>query len=370
MMLADLGAEVIRVDRPPQARDMPFPDAGRRDPLQRSRRSIVLDLKQPSGIDALLRLSGQVDVLVESFRPGVMERLGLSPESCLGRNPRLIYARLTGWGQSGALAPTAGHDLNYLALSGLLHQLGTQGKPVVPLNVIGDFGGGGLLLAYGIVCAYVQVLKTGRGQVVDAAMIDGAASFLSMLIGLQAAGVWIDATGANWLAGAAHFYDTYRTRDGRYVAVGAVEPAFHRELLQRLGLEAAEFAGGEFVAAADYPQRLSNTWPRLKARLAAAIAARSLAELEALFAGSDACVTPVLTLAEAMQHPHNRARDTFVGVEGALQPAPAPRFSGTPAPPPRAAPACGADTRSVLAEHGFSDSEIEKLLGHTRPPRA
>jgi alpha-methylacyl-CoA racemase len=359
MMLADMGAEIIRVDRLPAGSQAARPI----DPLLRSRRSIALDLKKTEALEVLMRLIARADVMIEAFRPGVAERLGFGPEPCLAANPRLVYARMTGWGQTGPLAPTAGHDINYIALTGLLHQIGTpEGRPVPPLNVVGDFGGGGLLMAFGVLCAYIEVQRSGKGQVIDAAMIDGATSFLAMAFGQQANGCWRDATGANWVAGAAHFYGTYRTRDGAWIAVGSIEPQFHRLLIERLGLDLAEFEPGLLVRSADrYPGLVDEIWPRLKPKLAAAIAARTRAEVMELFEGTDACVTPVLSLEEAQRHPHNMARATFVSVDGHPQNAPAPRFSRTSADMPRPPAIEGEHTAEILAEAGYSQSEIAAL---------
>lgn len=356
MMLADMGAEVIRVERPAAAGARPV------DPTLRSRRSVALDLKRPGAAEVVLRLVDRADVLIEGFRPGVAERLGVGPEVCCRRNERLVYGRVTGWGQEGPLAHAAGHDINYLALSGLLHQIGPPGgKPVPPLNVVADFGGGGLLLAYGIVCALHERTRSGRGQVVDATMIDGAASFLAAFLGLQARGRWRDAPGESFLGGAAHFYDTYETRDGKWIAVGAIEPQFHALLLEKLGVDAAEFVRGVGFEGAPYDELVEHVWPKLRARLARAIAAHTRDELQALFEGTDACVTPVLSIAEAMRHPHNVARRVFIEVDGTVQNAPAPRFSRTPPPPPRAPVAAGADCESVLGELGYAADEIERL---------
>jgi len=358
MMLADMGADIIRVDRLEAE-----PLRATHDPLLRSRRSIALDLKKREALDVLMRLVARSDALIEAFRPGVAERLGFGPEPCLAVNPRLVYARMTGWGQTGPLASTAGHDINYIALTGLLHQIGTvAGKPVPPLNVVGDFGGGGLLMAFGVLCAYVEAQRSGRGQVVDAAMIDGATSFLAMTLGLQADGCWRDATGVNWLAGGAHFYDTYRTRDGSWVAIGSIEPKFHRLMIERLGLDLAEFQAGEFSESTDhYLDLVDVVWPRLKPKIAAAIAARTRAEVTALFEGTDACVTPVLSIEEAQRHPHNVTRGSFVEVDGQAQNAPAPRFGRTPAGIPRRAAAVGEHTSEILEGLGYSEGEIAAL---------
>jgi alpha-methylacyl-CoA racemase len=357
MMLADMGAEVIRIERPGgETRD----PAG--DPTLRSRRRVVLDLKQAPGVEVLLKLAERSDVLVEGFRPGVAERLGFGPDACRQRNPRLVYGRITGWGQDGPLARTAGHDITYLAMSGLLHQIGRRGAPPVPpLNVLGDFGGGGLLLAFGVLCALHERERSGQGQVVDAAIMDGAISFLSMCLGLGANKLWRDAPGENFLSGAAHYYDTYRTRDGKWVAVGAIEPQFHALLLEKLGLEPEDFAEGVGFSGRPYDELLDRVWPRLKAKLAAAIARHTRDELQSMFEGTDACVAPVLDIGEAAAHPHARARHAFVDVDGHLQNAPAPRFSRTGLPTPRAAGADAADGTTVLREAGISAAEIAAL---------
>lgn len=357
MMLADMGADVIRIDRP-----TPVALAPSNDPMLRSRRSLALDLKRRAAVEVLLKLVDRADVLIEGFRPGVAERLGFGPELCLRRNERLVYGRITGWGQTGPLAQAAGHDINYLALSGLLNQIGTrEGKPIAPLNVVADYGGGGLLLAFGVVCALNERARSGRGQVVDTAMVDGAASFLATSLCLQSRGQWRDAPGSNFLTGAAHFYDTYRTRDGRWVAVGSIEPQFHALLIERLGLDPAEFAQGVGFESSPYDELVDEVWPRLRAKLAQAIGARTRAELEALFEGSDACVTPVLDIGEAQRHPHNVARGVFVEIDGMVQNAPAPRFSRSapdlPAPPRPA----GADADDVLAELGYAAADIDGL---------
>jgi alpha-methylacyl-CoA racemase len=356
MMLGDLGAEVVRVERPGEA------PGTMQDPTLRNRRSLALDLKNPAAVEVLLRLVDRSDVLIEGYRPGVAERLGFGPEVCARRNPRLVYGRITGWGQQGPLAPRAGHDINYIALSGLLHQVGGPGgKPVPPLNVVGDYGGGGLLLAFGVVCALLERAKSGRGQVVDAAMVDGAVSFLAAMIGLGRMGLWRDAPGANFLSGAAHYYDTYETRDGKWVAIGAIEPQFHRLMLERLGLDPAEFRRGEGFTGAPYDALVDEVWPPLKARLAEAVRRHTRDELERLFEGVDACVTPVLSLEEAARHPHNVARGAFVEVEGAMQNAPAPRFSRSVPPAPRPPRQPGQDARDVLAELGYDAAGIEDL---------
>jgi alpha-methylacyl-CoA racemase len=344
MMLADLGAEVVRVDR----RGGP-PDPADQSPLLRNRRSLALDLKRPEGRDTVLALVERADVLVEAYRPGVAERLGLGPDACLALNPRLVYARMTGWGQDGPLARQAGHDLNYIALAGLLHQIGPSGgKPVVPLNVIGDFGGGGLLMAYGIVCALFETSRSGQGQVIDAAMVDGAVSFMAMSYGFRALGLFDDRTGSHVLGGGAPFYEVYECADGRHLAVAAIEPQFYAILLERLGLAAERWlpAGYAGIGRAE----IQRQWPAFKAELAAIFRSRPRDEWVALFAGTDACVSPVLSLAEAELHPHNRARAAHVTVDGVVQNAPAPRFSRTPAAAPQPPPRPGSDTDAVLAD--------------------
>ncbi|HVW70516.1 MAG TPA: CaiB/BaiF CoA-transferase family protein [Steroidobacteraceae bacterium] len=355
MMLADLGAEVVRIDRPGG-----HPDTPAASPLLRNRRSLALDLKQATARDAALALIERADVLVEAFRPGVAERLGLGPEVCLARNERLVYGRMTGWGQDGPLAQAAGHDLNFIGLAGVLHQIGpTGGKPVVPLNVIGDFGGGGLLLAFGVVSALFEARRSGKGQVVDAAMLDGAASFMAMFFGYRAAGQFDDRTGSHLLGGAAHYYDVYATGDGRHLAVAPLEPQFYRNFLQRLGMDDSRWR------AAGYPSLDARTrervWPELKAELTRIFLTRTRDEWCAVFADCDACVTPVLTLEEATAHPHNRARDVFVDVGGVTQNAPAPRFSRTKPAHPRPPREAGADTWDVLEEWGVDSRLISAL---------
>ncbi|MGP7996231.1 MAG: CaiB/BaiF CoA transferase family protein [Streptosporangiaceae bacterium] len=350
MMLADLGADVLRVGRPGTGGHPVVQPSG--DPLARGRRSIRLNLKDPAGVAVLLRLLDTADVLVEGHRPGVAERLGFGPEVCLAHNPRLVYARMTGWGQDGPLAGAAGHDIDYIAVAGSLDPIGRAGeRPVPPLNLLGDFGGGGMLLAVGVLAALLERERSGHGQVVDAAMVDGAALLATFIHGLRAAGVWRDQRGSNLLDGGAPFYDTYQTADGKFVAVGALEAKFYAELLAGLGLDAA-----------DLPAQLDPAgWPVLRHRLATAFAERTRAEWLAVFDGSDACVAPVLSMADAPGHPHNVARGTFIEVGGVHQPAPAPRFSRTPAAVPDPPPAPGSDTEAVLASLGYSPSEITAL---------
>ncbi len=340
MVLSDLGADVLRVERPAScAPGLPAPV----DPLTRGRRSIGLNLKDPAGIELLLRLVKQADVLVEGFRPGVTERLGFGPQVCAEHNPALIYARMTGWGQDGPLAATAGHDIDYIGISGALYPIGRAGeRPVPPLNLVGDFGGGGMLLAVGVLAALVERQRSGTGQVVDAAMVDGSALLSCFIYGLRARGAWRDERGVNLLDGGAPFYDTYTTADGQHVAVGALEPQFYAALLAGLGLDAAEL-----------PAQLDFAgWPVLRARFTEIFAQRTRDEWAAIFDGTDACVAPVLSPAEASSHPHNVARGVFTEIGGVTQPAPAPRFSrsevGQPAPPVRP----GTDTDAVLGEAG------------------
>ncbi|TDC42051.1 CaiB/BaiF CoA-transferase family protein [Micromonospora sp. KC213] len=328
MMLADLGADVVRVDRPggPAAGRLAPPATG---PLQRGRRIVALDLRSPDGVTDLLRLVERADVLVEGYRPGVAERLGVGPDTCRERNPRLVYARMTGWGQDGPRAIRAGHDIDYIALAGALEPLGRAGeRPHAPLNLLGDFAGGGMLLAVGVLAALLERERSGVGQVVDAAMVDGSALLTAFLHGMIGAGSWPASRGGNLLDGGAPFYDTYRTADGRFVAVGALEPPFYAALLA--GLDLAD----EGLPAQYDP----SGWPRLRRRFTERFAERTRDEWEEVFADLDACVAPVLSPTEAHRHPHNAARGTFVTVGGQLQPAPAPRFGRTPAAVPRPAP--------------------------------
>jgi alpha-methylacyl-CoA racemase len=347
MMLADMGADVVRIERVSGSGDTP-----ELSPLLRNRRSIALDLKKSEGRDLVLAMTEKADVLIEAFRPGVAERLGLGPDACFARNARLVYGRMTGWGQTGPLAQSAGHDLNYIGLTGLLHQIGpTGGKPAVPLNVIGDFGGGGLLLAFGVVCALWEARSSGRGQVVDAAMLDGALSFMAMFFGYRALGQFADRTGSHLLGGGAHYYDTYETKDGRHLAVAPIEPQFYETFLRKMGLDAERWRQAGYPA--HDPRVVEQEWPALKLELTARFKTKTRDEWCEVFAGSDACVTPVLTLAEAAEHPHNRARRAFIEVGGLLQNAPAPRFSRTVPGPPRAPPKTGSDMQAVLADWGI-----------------
>jgi alpha-methylacyl-CoA racemase len=357
MLLGDLGADVVRIERPPNNKPglavMPSIDI-----MARSRRSLAVELKQPEGVALVLDLIERADVLLEGFRPGVMERLGLGPEVCARRNPRLVYGRMTGYGQSGPLAQEAGHDINYLALSGTLAYLGSAGgKPFPPLNLVGDLGGGGMVLAFGICAALVERARSGTGQVVDAAMVDGVATLSAFLNGMVTQPDW-GPRGSNWLDGGAYFYNTYETADGRHVAVGAVEPQFHAALMRVTGLADEEL-----------PHQMDRArWPEMRERLAARFRTRTRDEWVALAEGTDACLSPVLDLPEAQQHPHNIARGTFAPVEGVMQPTPSPRFSRTPGHTSSAAPAPGADAEEVLGEWGLDAIALTRLrtLGATR----
>jgi alpha-methylacyl-CoA racemase len=357
MMLGDLGAEVIRVERYPLVESsLVLP----RDPLLRNRRSIALNLKAPEGLALLLQLVESAAVLIEGYRPGVAERLGVGPDACLQSNPRLVYGRVTGWGQNGPLAKVAGHDLNYISLSGALHLIGPPGgKPTPPLNLVGDFGGGGMLLLSGVLAALLEAERSGRGQVVDAAMVDGAVAQLAMFFAFRADSYFRDSTGENFLAGGAPIYDTYETRDGRYISIGSLEPQFYALLLEKLGLDAQRFAGLHVDAVTDPEAR--KRWPELRAALTAAFRTRTRAEWCQLLEGTDVCFAPVLSLEEAAQHPHNVARKTFVDVEGVVQNAPAPRFNRTPTADPRPPRKAGEDTESVLKDLGIDDAQLGKL---------
>lgn len=320
MMLADQGAEVIHVHRPGRPPDP-------RDPLARSRQLVEADLKSEDGVARVRSLVADADGLIEGFRPGVTERLGLGPDDLLKVNPRLVYGRMTGWGQDGPMAQAAGHDINYIALAGALHAFGRAGeKPTPPINMVGDFGGGGMLLAFGMVSAILEARQSGKGQVVDCAMVDGAASLMSMIWGFLAMGRWKDERGVNLLDTGAHFYDTYETADGRHVAIGSIEPQFYAELRSRAGLDNDK----RFDAQMD-----PSAWPDLKAALAEVFRARTLAEWNDLMEGSDVCYAPVLSMTEAPSHPHIAARKTFIEVDGVTQPAPAPRYSRTRNADPR-----------------------------------
>ena len=353
MLLADMGAEVVRVDRAQAVRDGGAPAPV--DPLLRGRRSIAVDLKSPDGVEALLQMVASADALIEGFRPGVTERMGLGPEVCLSRNPRLVYGRMTGWGQEGPYASTAGHDINYIALAGALEGVGRKDQPPTPpLNLVGDFGGGAMFLAFGVVCGILEARSTGEGQVVDAAMVDGAAALMSMFYGMKAMGMWGPERGTNLLDSGAHFYDVYECADGGYVSIGSIEPQFYAELLRLTGLEDAW--EGDLPSQHDRSQ-----WPALKERLAAIFRTRTRDEWCAVMEGTDVCFAPVLSLDEAHAHPHMAARGTFTEVAGVRQPAPAPRFSRTPGAIERPPSSPGQHTDEVLVDWGFDADEVTRL---------
>jgi alpha-methylacyl-CoA racemase len=348
MMLADMGAEVIRVERIAAAQATEAP----KDVLTRNRRSIAVDLKNPKGVETVLRLVEGADGLIEGFRPGVTERLGLGPEQCQARNPRLVYGRMTGWGQEGPMAQAAGHDINYISLAGALHAIGRPGeRPVPPLNLVGDFGGGGMLLAYGMVCGLLEVTKSNEGQVIDAAMVDGTAALMAMFYSMSASGAFDTQRGTNLLDGGAHFYDTYETADGEHVSIGSIEPQFYALLMEKAGLDAEYFQ----------PQMNKGRWGELKAKLTEVFLTKTQAEWCDIMEGSDVCFAPVLNLIDAATHPHNVARNSYQEVAGVLQQAPAPRFSRTPAAAIQAPRVPGEDSASVLADFGLTATEVAQL---------
>ncbi|WP_334163105.1 CaiB/BaiF CoA transferase family protein [Phenylobacterium sp.] len=345
MLLSDLGADVIRIDRKGGRGGAPS------DITARGRRSVALDLKSPAAIEACLKLMEGADAILEGFRPGVMERLGLGPDVALARNPKLVYGRMTGWGQTGPYAQAAGHDMNYIAITGALHAIGTKDKPVPPLNLVGDFGGGALYLAFGLLAGVIHARETGKGQVVDCAMSDGAASLMAMFYGFKASGMWQEERRANLLDGGAHFYDTYQCADGKWVSIGSIEPQFYALLLEKTGISDPDFQAQMDRAA----------WPKLHDKLAAVIATKTRDEWTAIMGGTDVCFAPVLDLDEAPRHPHNVARQTFVEVAGVTQPAPAPRFSATPGAIQGPPPAVGRHDREALLDWGFSGPDIDRL---------
>src|SRR5271167_948368 len=351
MLLADMGAEVLRIDRAEDAALGISLDA-KYSLLSRGRKSVAIDLKRRAGAEAAMKLIERADALLEGFRPKVMERLGLGPDECLKHNPRLIYGRMTGWGQDGPLAHAAGHDINYIALSGVLASIGRKGEaPVPPLNLIGDFGGGALYLALGVVAGLLEAQKSGKGQVVDAAMVDGAASLMTAIYGMHGSGIWNNERGDNILDTGAHYYDVYETRDGHYVAIGSIEAKFYDELLRLSGLK------GE-----DLPhQQDRKSWPKMKARLKTLFRTKTRDEWCKIMEGSDVCFAPVLSMDEAPRHPHNRHRGTFVEQGGVTQPAPAPLFSRTPSAIQRPPARPGEHTEEALRDWGFAGSELEQL---------
>jgi alpha-methylacyl-CoA racemase len=349
MLLADMGADVLLVDRPAPT-DLGLKRERRQDVMLRGKRSVTLDLKQPAAVEVALSLVEKTDVLIEGFRPGVMERLGLGPDAALARNPRLVYGRMTGWGQDGPLAPRAGHDINYIALAGVLHAFGRRGgAPVPPLNLVGDFGGGGMLLGFGVACALIEAQRSGKGQVVDAAMVEGASLLAAMFSGFLAAGSWSEARGANILDTGAPWYDVYETSDGKYVSIGSIEARFFDELVQRLRLESVP------------PQHDRSRWPEMKALFEKTFKGKTRDEWVTLFDGSDACFAPVLSWSEARRDAHNTYRNSFTRLAGVEQPAPAPRFSRTPAAVTRAPPERGEGGAQALGEWGFNETEINRL---------
>jgi len=348
MMLADMGAEVIRIDRAAGANNM-MP----RDVSARGKKSVVLNLKDPAGIETLLRLVEKADVLVDPFRPGVCEKLGIGPDACLARNPKLVFARMTGWGQDGPLAQAAGHDINYISITGALYAMGRKGqKPVPPLNLVGDMGGGGMLLVTGVLAALLETSNSGKGQVIDVAMVDGAAQLMWMFHGFQAMGLW-DASQreSNMLDGGAHYYDTYECADGQYISIGSIEPQFYALLKHHAGLSEEDFGDQNNAAA----------WPQMKQKLTAVFLQKSQAEWCAIMEGTDVCFAPVLSFMDAPAHPANVARKTYIDVGGVTQPAPAPRFSRTPSSVRHPGPNPGQDTDTVLAAMGFAEREISEL---------
>ena len=353
MMLADMGADVIVVDRPAAA-DLGMKRERWMDVMMRGRRSVTIDLKSRDGAAAAAELAAKADAIIEGFRPGVMERLGLGPEALLARNPRLVYGRMTGWGQDGPLAQRAGHDINYIALAGVLHAIGRRGEPPVPpLNLVGDFGGGGMLLAFGMVCALLEAKTSGRGQVVDAAMVEGASLLATMFAGFLAQGSWSEERGVNVLDTGAPWYGAYETKDGRYVAIGAIEAKFYAELLERLG-----------IAGEPLPEQNDRSrWPELHARFKTIFRTKTRDEWCTVFEGSDACFAPVLTFSEARRDPHNVARKGYVELGGVAQPAPAPRYSRTPAAARRAPPERGEGGRAALTDWGFGEADVARLAG-------
>jgi len=354
MLLADMGADVIRVDRATASSDLGIALPRRYSVLLRSRRSITLDLKDRRGAEVLLRLVDDADALVEGFRPGVVERLGIGPAECRARNPKLVYGRMTGWGQDGPLAAAAGHDINYIALSGALHAIGpAHGAPTPPLNLVGDFGGGGAYLALGVLAAMLAARTSGRGQVVDAAMVDGAASLMSAVYGMHGSGLVTDERGSNVVDGGAFFYGTYETADGRWISIGAIEQRFYDELLATLHLDPADFV--------DRNDR--SRWPAYRKQLGDVFLTKTRDEWVELMEGTDICFAPVLSMAEAPGHAHNVARHTFVEVDGVVQPGPAPRFSDTPTRISSAPCRSGEHTDEILRAAGFDDGEIGELRG-------
>ena len=352
MSLADMGANVIRVERP-GGTDFSNAQEPRLDFLNRGKRCICVNLKQREGVATVLQLLEKADGLLEGNRPGVMERLGLGPDICLEKNPALVYGRMTGWGQEGPMAQAAGHDLNYVALAGALHPIGRAGeKPAIPLNLVGDFGGGGLMLAYGMVCALLEAKTSGKGQVVDAAMIDGAATLMASTFAASQVGFWREERGTNLLDGGAHFYEVYETSDGKYISLGAIEPQFYAALLETLGEDATYFQN----------QWDMDNWPAMQEQMSEIIKCKTRDQWDAVFAGVDVCYAPVLAMSEVRHHPHHQARGTFIDDGEYWQPAPAPRFSRTKAELRGPSARLGQHTEDILREFGFSDQEVAEKL--------
>ncbi|MGA0600529.1 CaiB/BaiF CoA transferase family protein [Caulobacter sp. KR2-114] len=346
MLLSDLGADVVRVDRKGGR------GGAKSDITARGRRSVALDLKQPTAVEACLKLIEGADAILEGFRPGVMERLGLGPDVALKRNPKLVYGRMTGWGQFGPYAQAAGHDMNYIAITGALDAIGTRDKPIPPLNLVGDFGGGALYLAFGLLAGVISARATGQGQVIDCAMSDGAASLMAMFYGFKAGGAWSDAgRRSNLLDGGAHFYDTYQCSCGRWISIGSIEPQFYALLLEKTGINDPDFQA----------QMDRGKWDSLREKLATVIASKTQDEWCAIMDATDVCFAPILNMDEAPKHPHNVARQTFLDLDGVVQPAPAPRFSATPGQVQGPPPAIGAHNETALKDWGFSGDEIAAL---------
>lgn len=352
MLLADLGAEVVRIDRV-QSAGLGLPRDPRGDLLNRGRRSVAVDLKATTGVDVVLRMVERADALIEGFRPGVMERLGVGPAPCFERNPKLVYGRMTGWGQHGPLAHAAGHDINYIALTGALNAIGREGEPPLhPLNLVGDFGGGALYLAMGVLAGVIEAQRSGQGQVIDCAMIDGAASLMTLFYGMKHMNRWNDQRGTNAIDGGSHFYNVYETLDGKFVAIGSIEPKFYAELLEKIGLDAAALPA----------QHDPTSWRAMTQRFTEIFRSKTRDEWCRIMEGSDVCFAPVLDLDESLRHPHNQARGTFVSVNGVAQPGPAPRFSRTPCAIGKPPSVPGEDSLSVLSDWGFSDAALETLI--------
>ena len=346
MLFADLGAEVISITRKSSSKARPESIS------ERGKKTIALNLKDPEAIEIVLSLCERADVFTEGFRPGVAERLGIGPEQCMNRNPKLVYGRMTGWGQTGPLASAAGHDINYISLSGALHAIGRAGeRPLPPLNLVGDFGGGGMFLAFGVMCAAWEAQRSGQGQVVDVSMVEGSAALMHMMYGMLASRVWADDRGSNMLDGAAHFYDTYETADGKYVSIGSIEPQFYQKLIELAELDPEEFA----------PQLDISQWADLKSKLTQVFGRKTRDEWCSIMEGTDVCFAPILSMNEAANHPHNVARGSFIEIEGVNQPAPAPRFDRTVPSTPESARPAGSDTDSVLSELGFEQQKIDDL---------